>query len=155
MGNRKMRDSKPTEMSKPGEILYRAFIDELRFAKQQQWQISYYALLLLGGVLALARALPSQKPVWCILILLLLGTSLFLILHLQCYIRETRCRQNAMEGSFTAADRRIVAPPTQPPTTLIGRLKDQYEAVCVVLALGLIVSAIITLCIISALPLCP
>jgi hypothetical protein len=38
--------SKMTEMSKPAEILYRAFIDELKFAKQQQWTITYYTLLL-------------------------------------------------------------------------------------------------------------
>jgi len=29
-----------TEMSKPGELIYRNFFDELRFAKKQQWSIT-------------------------------------------------------------------------------------------------------------------
>jgi hypothetical protein len=37
-----------TEMSKPAEILYRAFFDELRGTKQQQWTVTNYALLLMG-----------------------------------------------------------------------------------------------------------
>jgi hypothetical protein len=47
--------TKMTEMSKPTEILYRALIDELKFAKQQQWTITYYTLLLMGAVFAVAK----------------------------------------------------------------------------------------------------
>jgi hypothetical protein len=56
-------DSKKTEMSKPAEILYRAFVDELRFAKQQQWTITNYVLLVMAAVFAVAK-LVSPLTTW-------------------------------------------------------------------------------------------
>jgi hypothetical protein len=56
-----------TEMSKPAEILYRALVDELRWAKQQQWQITYYSVALIGAGLGLAKATsptPGEKVMW-------------------------------------------------------------------------------------------
>src|SRR5258708_39689829 len=62
-------EPKMTEMSKPAEILYRAFFDELRFAKQQQWTITNYLLLLMGagfGLFKVTSPSPTQceKVVW-------------------------------------------------------------------------------------------
>jgi hypothetical protein len=38
-------------------LLYRAFFDELRFSKQQQWTITNYTVLLVAGVLGVAKAI--------------------------------------------------------------------------------------------------
>ncbi len=53
---------KMTEMSKPAEMLYRAFLDELRFAKQQQWTITNYALLLMGAAYGVAKLTTENSP---------------------------------------------------------------------------------------------
>jgi len=54
-----------TEMSKPAEILYRAFLDELRFAKQQQWTITNYVLLLMGAAYGVAKLTAKSTPTFC------------------------------------------------------------------------------------------
>jgi hypothetical protein len=111
--------SKMTEMSKPAEILYRAFSDELRFAKQQQWTITYYSLLLMGalfGLVKLTAKSPTsccEKVVWCALVAAIWGLGLFLLLHLQCYMHNTRVRQRRMEQTFSPEDRRLVDPPAE------------------------------------------
>src|SRR5947209_6047473 len=101
-----------TEMSKPAEILYRAFSDELRFAKKQQWTITNYVLLLMGAVFGVAKLtsksptfyyenvlwwIPGpptfcegitdsptfcEKAVWWIPVALIWGAGLFMLFHL-------------------------------------------------------------------------
>jgi hypothetical protein len=54
-------EPKMTEMSKSAEILYRAFFDELRFAKQQQWTVTNYTLLLMGAAYGLAKLTAKDR----------------------------------------------------------------------------------------------
>jgi hypothetical protein len=108
IGKRKM-----TEMSKPAEILYRAIFDELRFAKQQQWVITNYVLLLMGAVFGIAKATsnsptPCEKVVWCVVVAAIWGIALFRLLNLQVSLHNNRARQKRMEQTFSPEDRRLV-----------------------------------------------
>jgi hypothetical protein len=99
-----------TEMSKPGEILYRAFFDELRFAKQQQWTITNYTLLLMAGVFGVAKAISPAtfgKFILCVIVFLIWGLNLFVLLDLQGYIQSVRRRQTDMEETFSAKDKSL------------------------------------------------
>jgi hypothetical protein len=112
-----MAKPKMTEMSKPAEILYRAFFDELRFAKQQQWTITNYVLVLMGalfGVVKLTSTSPTscEKALWWVVVAAIWGTGLFMLLHLQTHMRKTRDRQQRMKQNFSPEDRRLVDPPT-------------------------------------------
>jgi hypothetical protein len=106
-----MTDTPPeTEMSKPAEILYRAFSDELRFAKQQQWTITNYSLLLMAAVFGVARLSPPptlEKIVLCVIVAIIWIAGLFVLLDLQGYMHILRRRQRGMEDAFTPEDRRL------------------------------------------------
>jgi hypothetical protein len=123
---------KMTEMSKPAEILYRAFFDELRFAKQQQWTITNYVLLLMGAVFGVVKLTSKsstccekvlwwvpesptfcEKVVWWIPVALIWGAGLFMLLHLQVYMHKTRARQRGIEQTFSPEDRKLVDPPAE------------------------------------------
>jgi len=43
----------------------RAFLDELRFAKQQQWTVTNYTLLLMGAVYGLAKVTGKSPTTFC------------------------------------------------------------------------------------------
>lgn len=102
--------SKTTEMSKPAEILYRVFGDELRFAKQHQWTITNYSLLLMVAVFGVARLSPLttlEKIVLCVLVALIWGLGLFMLLDLDGYMHIIRRRQRGMEEDFSREDRSL------------------------------------------------
>jgi hypothetical protein len=99
-----------TKMSKPAEILYRAFTDELRFAKQQQWTITNYTVLLMGGVFGVAKVISPAtlgKVTLCGIVALIWLLGLIVLLDLQGYIRNVRRRQTQMEGTFSDDDQRL------------------------------------------------
>jgi hypothetical protein len=99
-----------TKMSKPGEILYRVFSDELRFAKQQQWMITNYSLLLMAAVFGVARLSPPAtlgKIVLCVFVFVIWGLGLFMLLDLQGYMYILRRRQRSMEEDFSREDRSL------------------------------------------------
>jgi hypothetical protein len=105
-------EPKMTEMSKPAEILYRAFFDELRFAKQQQWTITNYLLLLMGagfGLFKVTSPSPTQceKVVWSALAAGVVMIGVFLLLHLQHHMHTTRARQWRMEETFSPEDQSL------------------------------------------------
>jgi hypothetical protein len=109
-------EPKMTEMSKPAEILYRALVDELRWAKQQQWQITYYSVALIGAGLGLAKATsptPGEKVMWSGLVALAMVAYVYLVLNLQCHLRTTRARQWRMEETFSPEDRNLAR--NEPP----------------------------------------
>src|SRR4051794_9136446 len=109
-----MAISKPktTEMSKPAEILYRVYHDELRFAKQQQWMVTNYALLLVGAIYGLARVTlspqtPWLKVLWIGVVALSWSVHVFILCDLQGYIRRTRENQKRIEATFSPDDRKL------------------------------------------------
>ena len=96
------------EISEVGKILYRAFIDELRFAKQQQWTITNYTVLSIVGLFGVAKvtsAGASGKFFLCIILILLWLLGLFWLFDLQGYIGGLRRRQGDMEQTFDVEDR--------------------------------------------------
>jgi len=104
--------SSKTEMSKPAELIYRNFFDELRFTKQQQWSITNYALLLMGTVFGVARLTPGspilfEKAFWSLIVAIIWGGGLFVLLHLQVYLDRTRERQERMEETFSIEDKAL------------------------------------------------
>jgi len=152
------------DMSKPRELIYRAFFEELRFAKQQQWQISYYTMTLFGAILTIAKArsnVPTSpgSAVWCSLVTLLWVTALFLIFDLQSYIRTTRRRQTSMEKTFNSDDRRLADPRllfaslkqsrSDPCMQKLKKYLNNYERVATILALAVTLSGAITFSIIA------
>jgi len=111
-------EPKMTEMSKPAEIFYRAFFDELRWAKQQQWTITYYLLLLIGagfGFIKLTSPSPTpcEKIVWSALLAGVMLIGVYLLLSLQRHMHTTRARQWRMEEAFSPEDRRLAR--NEPP----------------------------------------
>jgi hypothetical protein len=86
-------EPKMTEMSKPAEILYRAFFDELRFAKQQQWTVTNYTLLLMGAAYGLAKLTAKSPPtpcargVWCAIVAAVAFFGLVVLIDLEVHLR--------------------------------------------------------------------
>jgi hypothetical protein len=148
-----IRNSKITEMSRPAEILYRAFIDELKFAKQQQWTISYYTMTLFGAVFAVAKSASKsptlyEKAAWMALVGLLWFMAVSLLFDLQRHIRNTRNRQSSMEQTFSPTDRNLVDPPvvradTSTFTDSLKAFLATYELVVVILIIVLTFAALI------------
>jgi hypothetical protein len=102
--------SRTAEMSKVAEIFYRVFFDELRFAKQQQFTITNYTLLLMAGVFAVARVISPAtqwKIMLCGLVALAWGLGLFMLFDLQGYIHEIRRRQTDMQRTFSPEDQSL------------------------------------------------
>jgi hypothetical protein len=116
--------AKMTEMLKPAEILYRAFLDELRFAKQQQWTITNYILLLMGaayGVAKLTAKSPtfSERVIWCAVVAVVGVMGLLVLVDLECHLRVTRARQEDMEKKFSPEDRKLVGGKRRMPQWLV------------------------------------
>jgi hypothetical protein len=88
----------------PAETLYRVLIDELRFAKRQQWMVSNYVLVLMAalfGVARLASVMIVGKFVLWVLVLAVVGFGLALLVHLQAYLHTTReCLEHLEEQTF-------------------------------------------------------
>jgi hypothetical protein len=102
--------SKTPEMSKLGEILYRVFFDELRFAKQQQFTTTNYTLLLMAGLFAIARVISPAtlgKITLCGLVILAWALGLLMLFDLHGYILELRRRQKGMERKFSPEDQKL------------------------------------------------
>jgi hypothetical protein len=98
-------EPKMTEMSKPAEILYRAFLDELRFAKQQQWTVTNYTLLLMGAGYGLAKLVAKsptfcERVAWCAVVGVVVVLGLLVLVDLEDHLRATRARQTDLEEKF-------------------------------------------------------
>jgi hypothetical protein len=113
-----------TEMSKPAEILYRALLDELRFAKQQQWTVTNYILLLMGAAYGVAK-LTAKSPtfpesvIWCAVVAVVGVMGLLVLVDLEGHLRVTRARQEDMEEKFSPEDRRLVGGKRRMPQWLV------------------------------------
>jgi hypothetical protein len=133
-------EPKMTEMSKPAEILYRALLDELRFAKQQQWTVTNYTLLLMGSVYGLAR-LTTKSPTfyervaWCAVVAVVVVIGLLVLVDLEGHVRFTRARQSEIEKTFEPEDRNLVRGKRRMPRWLI------FAVLCVVVTAAGILAA--------------
>jgi len=88
----------------------RVFFDELRFAKQQQFTITNYTLLLMAGVFAVAKVISPTTPgkiILCGLIGAAWAVGLVMLCDLQGYMREIRRRQTDMQQNFSPEDQSL------------------------------------------------
>jgi hypothetical protein len=74
---------------------HRLLVDDIKYAKSQQWRLAYYTLLLLAAVIGLSKALDSGPEVKIILFI----TSVLLAVAGTYFLRKfqkdlTRYRQN-------------------------------------------------------------
>ena len=119
------------EMSKPAEILYRVLFDDLKFAKQQQWTITNYALVLMGAIFALANLGTRSPPILEKIVLSLMVFPVvvvvvgLLLLHLQLQLYNARERLKKLEKTFTPEDQSLVnyEPGPVTNTEIIGSMK--------------------------------
>jgi hypothetical protein len=106
--------SRKASTLKPAEILYRAFVDELRFAKQQQWTITNYVLLVMAAVFAVAKLVSPlttwEKSVGYAFVALAWILGLFVLFDLQWYMGSIRKRQTGMEQTFSPQDQSLAQP---------------------------------------------
>jgi hypothetical protein len=128
------------EMSKPAEILYRVLFDDLKFAKQQQWTITNYALILMGAIFALAKLGTGSPPLLekivlsLIVFLVVVVVVGLLLLHLQLLLHNARERLEKLEKTFSPEDQGLVnyepGPVTHTDTgstKIIGRTIEMIE----------------------------
>ena len=118
-----------TEMSKPAEILYRVLFDDLKFAKQQQWTITNYALVLMGAIFALANLGTRSPPILEKIVLSLMVFPVvvvvvgLLLLHLQLHLYNARERLEKLEKTFSPEDQSLVN--YEPGQSRIPRSSDR------------------------------
>jgi len=54
---------------------YRILVDDIRFAKQQQWRLTYYTLLLLAAIIAISRHLEPELSATIVLFIIALALA--------------------------------------------------------------------------------
>ena len=98
--------------SKPVEILYRVFFDEMKFAKQQQWTVTNYMLLLLGAILGLSITLKTlsaaEKTAASFLVVGIVAAGYFFLIDLQFYLAKLRERIEAIENTFADEEKELL-----------------------------------------------
>jgi len=68
-----------------------AYLEELRFAKRQQWAVTIAVVTLIAGAYSIVQSLgPWEKHVAIRLIWIVVAGSWYLLCSLQCHLRNTR-----------------------------------------------------------------
>jgi hypothetical protein len=109
-------DHEKQSMSQAVAIIYRALIDEIRFAKQQQWLITYYLLLVLAAIFAIGKAIGPMTACEKILAIAVVVVAVcygsYILISLQCYMDESRKRLQDIEredsSCFTPEERKFL-----------------------------------------------
>ena len=64
------KDKLDDKIQKDLHLIYSVSIDDIRFAKQQQWRMTYYALLLMAGIFYIRTN--NQFPlIWHIILIII------------------------------------------------------------------------------------
>lgn len=99
-------------MTKAVEAVYGVLFDEMKFAKRQQWTVTSYMLLLLGGVLGVGVALKSitlfEKHALSVLVFGVVAAGWYFLIDLQRYLKEIRERIQGIEASFDEVDQDLL-----------------------------------------------
>lgn len=98
--------------------LYQEDTTQLRFMKRQQWAITNYLLVLLGGAFGIVRAIGPIPP-WamCTAIALVAAAavvSVTMLLIIQAHMRQPRTRLALMYGYWEANERNAFGLNTTP-----------------------------------------
>ena len=87
-------------------LLYEITVSDLAYFKTQQWNVTYYALLLQAGLLGVSKLLMPpltliDKSVLIVLSLLAAGSTLFVLNKLQSSISVRQSRLDAVRKTFS------------------------------------------------------
>jgi hypothetical protein len=72
---------------------YQILIDDVKYAKSQQWQVSYYVMILLAAIIGLSKVLPQKIAVKIVLFIaafLLATIGTYILLRFQKDLRRYR-----------------------------------------------------------------
>jgi hypothetical protein len=73
------------------DVIKAAYLEELRFAKRQQWAVTIAAVTLIAGAYSMVQPLgPWEKHVAIRLIGVVVAVGCWLLYSLQCHLRNTR-----------------------------------------------------------------
>ena len=72
----------------------------MRFAKQQQWTVTNYTLLLMAAAYGLAKLIAKsptfcERVAWCAVVAVVVALGLLVLIDLECHLRATRARRRA------------------------------------------------------------
>ena len=116
-----MNDDKKDEELR---LLYRLTVDDIRYAKRLQWNLVYYCLLLLGGILGIYKYISSSLEVSLVTKIILLVFSILVSLLGSIYIGDAqnslvkyRERLIGIRSYFSTEVEKILGPPPKSYTT--------------------------------------
>ena len=73
------------------DVIKAAYLEELRFAKRQQWAVTIAVVTLIAGAYSMVQPLgPWEKHVAIRLIGVVVAVGCWLLYSLQCHLRNTR-----------------------------------------------------------------
>jgi hypothetical protein len=73
------------------DVIKAAYLEELRFAKRQQWAVTIAVVTLIAGAYSMVQPLgPWEKHVAIRLIWIVVAGGWYLLCSLQCHLRNTR-----------------------------------------------------------------
>ena len=105
-------------------LLYSLTIDDIRYAKRLQWNLVYYSLLTLGGILAIYKYISSSLEVSHLMKIILLLISITVsslgiiyIGNLQKSLAKYRERLISIRSYFSTEVEKILGPPPKSYTT--------------------------------------
>lgn len=98
-------------MSQGVATIYGGLLDELKFAKQQQWMTTNYLLLVLAAIFGIGKAVGPltvcEKSIATFLVVVALATDYYVLIDLQRYMGKTRTRLRMNAGFFSLKNTRL------------------------------------------------
>lgn len=103
---------RPMEMRDPIKVFYQDAIDNIRFAKQQEWRVTNYALIVLAVIFGIDREIIEPGNQWERGVLMVLtivagGLGIYYLHSFREFAEKMRTRLKAIyEDYFSCAERR-------------------------------------------------
>ena len=103
-------------MSQAVATIYRALIDELKFAKEQQWKVTNYLLVSLAAIFGIGKALGTltvcEKILATAFVVAAVVFGVYVLYDLQRHLGKSRDRLEAIEKEeskcFTPEERKLL-----------------------------------------------
>lgn len=118
-------------------VLYQEKVADLRWTKERSTNVTYWAIILLGGIVALSTG-PVQWPIWALWVLQVFSVVIVLfsiawLKDLHAYATEAR---DWIQGPFLERCPFDVKLEPPPPTTGVSHLLAKSGAIAVALLLS-------------------
>jgi|SRR6516165_452622 hypothetical protein len=95
------------DMSPHVSTVFKELFEELKFAKQQQWTITNYGVLILAAIYAVRQQLPEVPHSQSKLKFLAIATAVVgsvLLLRIQSHMARSRCRLDKLHKTYFERD---------------------------------------------------